>query len=101
MPFRRSRRSHHGSVSSQLRRRRYVRRGSFAALAVLALSVVLSRTRGLRYDGDDWRAFDHRPVLVTHVADGDTLTVRSAAGQETRVRLLGVDTPELHSQSHG
>ena len=94
-------RRHHGSVSSQLRRHRTVRRFTLAGLVVLALSAVLDRTGAFRYDGDDWRAFDHKSFVVTHVADGDTINVRpSAGGSETRVRLLGVDTPELHSQSH-
>jgi micrococcal nuclease len=31
---------------------------------------------------------------VTHVSDGDTITVRTPAGEDT-VRLLGVDTPEV------
>src|SRR5437773_9216995 len=102
MPFRRhSRRDHHGSVSTQLRRRRYVRGFTLAGLIVLALSAVLDRTGAFRYDGDDWRNFDHKAFVVSHVADGDTLSVRPAVGgAETRVRLLGVDTPELHSQSH-
>lgn len=33
--------------------------------------------------------------LVTRVADGDTLAVRVAGGREERVRVLGIDTPEL------
>lgn len=81
-----------------LRRRRTVRRFAAAGLVVLALSAVLDRWGGFRYAGDDWRRFDHKTFLVTHVADGDTLAVRPAAGgPETRVRLLGVDAPELHS----
>lgn len=34
------------------------------------------------------------PLRVTKVSDGDTLTVRDAAGEESVVRLIGVDTPE-------
>jgi len=30
------------------------------------------------------------------VVDGDTLVVRLADGRSTRVRLIGIDTPELH-----
>ena len=100
MPFRRRFRRHHGSISSQLRRRRYVRRFTFAGLIVLGLSGVLDRSGVFRYAGDDWRHFDHKSFLVTRVSDGDTLTVRPpAGGAETRVRLLGVDTPELRSPS--
>ncbi len=34
-------------------------------------------------------------LTVTHVADGDTLTGLDGAGQRVRVRLLGVDAPEV------
>lgn len=34
------------------------------------------------------------PLTVAKVSDGDTLTVRDAAGEESVVRLIGVDTPE-------
>src|SRR4051812_36959335 len=87
------------SFDPRLRRRRRVRRWSYAGLTVLALSALLDRYGAFRYPGDDWRTFDQKTFLVTHVADGDTITVRPAAGgTETRVRLLGVDTPELHSR---
>jgi micrococcal nuclease len=39
---------------------------------------------------------DERTATVVHVVDGDTLDVRFADGSEDRVRLLGVDTPEVH-----
>lgn len=32
---------------------------------------------------------------VTHVVDGDTLDVRLAGGKSERIRLIGIDTPEL------
>lgn len=32
---------------------------------------------------------------VTHVADGDTITVADASGHTTRVRLLSIDAPEV------
>ena len=34
-------------------------------------------------------------ATVLHVIDGDTLDVRIGAGSSVRVRLLGIDTPEL------
>ena len=33
---------------------------------------------------------------VVRVVDGDTLVVRLADGRSTRVRMIGIDTPELH-----
>jgi micrococcal nuclease len=35
---------------------------------------------------------------VVRVADGDTITVRSADGGERRVRLIGVDAPEMNDK---
>lgn len=35
-------------------------------------------------------------VTVTNVVDGDTIDVRFPDGSEDRVRLVGVDTPEVH-----
>src|SRR3954466_15793672 len=35
------------------------------------------------------------PVTVIHVVDGDTLLARFADGHVEKVRLLGVDTPEV------
>jgi endonuclease YncB( thermonuclease family) len=98
MSWRRRRRSF-DPLHPQLRRRRRYRRLTFAGLLLLAISAVLDRTGVFRYDGDDWRNFDQKTFLVTHVADGDTITVRpTSGGAETRVRLIGVDAPELHSR---
>jgi endonuclease YncB( thermonuclease family) len=33
--------------------------------------------------------------VVTHIVDGDTLDVRDSSGRRTRVRLIGIDTPQL------
>ena len=38
-------------------------------------------------------------VRVTDVVDGDTLDVRFPDGREDTVRLLGVDTPEVHAEN--
>jgi len=38
-------------------------------------------------------------VTVTRVVDGDTLTVEYENGTADTVRLLGVDTPEVHSEN--
>jgi micrococcal nuclease len=34
-------------------------------------------------------------MVVSHVHDGDTLFLTDAAGTELKVRLIGIDTPEL------
>lgn len=101
MPPRR-RRSTFDPMHPRIRRRRRVRRVTFATLLLLALSAVLDRAGVFRYPGDDWRHFDQKSFVVTRVVDGDTLDVRPAVGgKETRVRLLGVDAPELHSRETG
>jgi micrococcal nuclease len=33
---------------------------------------------------------------VVNVVDGDTIDVRTISGVKTRIRLLGIDTPEVH-----
>ena len=101
MRWRRRRRAAY-PLDPRLRRRRRYRRLTFAALLLLALSALLDRAGVFRYPGDDWRNFDQKTFLVTHVADGDTIVVRPVGGgTETRVRMLGVDAPELRSAESG
>ena len=38
-------------------------------------------------------------VTITRVVDGDTVDVRLPDGQEDTVRLVGVDTPEVHVEN--
>lgn len=38
---------------------------------------------------------DAERMVVTYVYDGDTIYLQPAAGDELKVRLIGVDTPEL------
>jgi endonuclease YncB( thermonuclease family) len=86
------------SVPFLLRRRRRIRRTVFSLLALLALSIVLGRWDLFgRRSGDDWAIYDKQSFVVMHVVDGDTIDVASALGAKyTRVRLLGIDAPELH-----
>jgi len=37
-----------------------------------------------------------QPASVERVVDGDTIIVHTSEGRRTRVRLIGIDTPELH-----
>src|SRR4051812_9874016 len=37
-----------------------------------------------------------QPATVTSVVDGDTIKVRLDSGQTITVRLIGMDTPEIH-----
>src|SRR5215207_5384630 len=100
MPTRRPRRTH--SVAQLIRRRRVMRWGFAALLALLGGSAVLDRGGSFKYRGDDWANFDHQECIVTKVTDGDTLTLRPVnGGIETKVRLLGIDAPEKHDKRTG
>jgi micrococcal nuclease len=83
-----------------LRRRRRIRRTVFSLLALLALSVILAHFDLFgRPSGDDWAIYDKQTFVVTHVVDGDTIDVAaSPAAKPTRVRLLGIDAPEMHGE---
>jgi len=41
------------------------------------------------------RSYDYSNILVTRVVDGDTLVLEN----NERVRLIGIDTPEMHESS--
>jgi endonuclease YncB( thermonuclease family) len=87
-------------VLRQLRRRTWTRRGIFTALLLVALTSVLDRARVFGYRGDDWAHFDRHQVLVTSVIDGDTVHIRvSDAIPDEKVRLLGIDAPEIAHNS--
>ncbi|WP_255197166.1 lamin tail domain-containing protein [Halorarius litoreus] len=72
-----------------------------AALAVLLVLAGCSAT--LPAAPDDSAPSDpgsaDLTVTVTRVVDGDTLKVEYANGTEDTVRLLGVDTPEVHAEN--
>jgi endonuclease YncB( thermonuclease family) len=79
-------------IPKLLRRRLRYRRILFALLALLLASVYFTRP-----SGDDWAIYDHQRFEVTRVVDGDTIDVIAHPGATpTRVRLLGIDAPELH-----
>jgi micrococcal nuclease len=71
--------------------------GGWLGLVLLILAAAADHAGVLGSRGSDWDEFDRKSFLVTRVADGDTITVRSPSG-ETRIRLLGVDAPELRSK---
>ena len=61
------------------------------AAALLVAVAVLTVTAGCRSDGAEAMPADHG--LVERVVDGDTVVVRFR-GDDERVRLVGIDTPE-------
>jgi endonuclease YncB( thermonuclease family) len=62
---------------------------SFSAKAVCAASIAAALAAAAH--GGNFTA----GARVTHVVDGDTIDVRLASGRLERVRVLGIDTPEL------
>lgn len=75
------------------------RRWTYTAVTLLvALLLVLADRSGLLLDtGDDVARYDGKWFTVVRVVDGDTLHIDAPDGDEntTRVRLWGVDTPEM------
>lgn len=69
------------------------------ACLITGLVAVMQRVDG---GSDDWTNFDHKSFAVTRVVDGDTVDVESSDGAfKTRVRLLGIDAPEMTDPSTG
>jgi micrococcal nuclease len=83
-------------VHPSLRRRRLLRRGSLVAILLLALSAILDRAGAFGFKGDDWKHIDRKDFVVTSVVDGDTVHARGPDGNDIKVRLLGIDAPELN-----
>lgn len=72
-------------------------RRALAAVAAVALLVTAGCTVTVDTTGAGTTApAENRTATVVHVVDGDTVDVRFEDGTEDRVRLLGVDTPEVH-----
>lgn len=65
-------------------------------LAFLAVGACADRVTHRKRVGSTDRQLDRKAALVTHVADGDTIDVDfDDPAPPVRVRLLGIDSPEL------
>ena len=73
------------------------------ALLLLLLLAVLDHAGRLGSRGDDRTRYHDRVFRVVEVIDGDTFDIDApdAGRPHTRVRLWGVDSPELHRPGHG
>ncbi len=74
------------------------RRGPAALIvAILIVLVVCGRARNEPGRTDDRSGYHDRTFRVARVVDGDTLDIEAPDGEKpvTRVRLWGVDTPEI------
>lgn len=78
------------------------RRHGLAALVVglLTAGVVYDRSTHVSHGGGDQERYHDQTFRVVHVVDGDTLDIDAPDGDKpkTRIRLWGVDTPEI---AHG
>ncbi len=54
-------------------------------------------------DGNDWDKYNEKIFTVVKVVDGDTIDINipDANYQTTRIRLLGIDTPETEKSPQG
>lgn len=69
-----------------------------AALVLVGLLVTAGCVEGVSPVLETPTAGGDVDATVTEVVDGDTVTVRLADGGVDTVRLLGVDTPEVHQE---
>lgn len=79
--------------------RRLGRHWRYGGLAALAFSLLLLADRGGLFghaNQPDWDKYQEKTFAVAKVVDGDTLDLDIPDGRHshTRIRLLGVDTPE-------
>ena len=78
------------------------RRSASALLAVIAAAVLIVSERTARgpVHGGDRATYHDRTFRVVHVVDGDTIDIDApdVGKTKTRIRLWGVDTPEI---AHG
>lgn len=70
-------------------------------LLLLPLGVLFAAAGKVHSDGEGTysiplgRSYNYTDILVTRVVDGDTLLL----GDGQRVRLIGIDTPEMHESN--
>lgn len=69
---------------------------------LLLIALMIADRQGLLlYQGDDMARYDGKSFRVSRVIDGDTLVIAAPDGEArvTRVRLWGIDTPEMARES--
>lgn len=90
-------------LSSPLRRRKLLAGAGYLLIVALASLFAVEHfgPRSIRAR-DDWSAFDHQSFVVSKIVDGDTIHIRrSDTNEETTVRLLGIDAPEMIDPATG
>ena len=83
--------------SIHLPRRWFGRRAGPLVVALVIAVALLGRACRPAQGGSDWARYHDRSFKVTRVVDGDTLDIDAPDGDKrtTRIRLWGVDTPEM------
>jgi len=69
-------------------------------VGIILTSIAADHAGVFGYRGDDWKAFDKQRFFVSKIVDGDTVYIHSLANptSETKVRLLGIDAPEMSAE---
>ncbi|MDD4893890.1 MAG: thermonuclease family protein [Candidatus Omnitrophica bacterium] len=75
----------------------------FVLIMLLSLSILNAQAEDIKiYNTDDWKwsipfgkTYNYTDITVSRVIDGDTLQLESGE----RVRLIGIDTPEMHESN--
>lgn len=77
-----------------MRRRK---RLTFASIPIIAALSVMDHAGVFGYGGDDRSRYEGAVAKVTYAADGDTIDIDLPDGKRpvTRIRLWGVDCPEI------
>lgn len=87
-----------------LSHRRAARRWQIVIAGVWVAGLIAADRGGYLFGrGGDWGRYEGKMFQVTRVIDGDTLEIAVPDGAKpvTRIRLWGVDTPELAKQGAG
>ncbi|WP_325064144.1 thermonuclease family protein [Halobacterium bonnevillei] len=71
-------------------------RRTLAVVATATLVLLAGCSGSVTFGEPTTTAAQNQTATVVDVVDGDTVDVRFEDGTEERVRLLGVDTPEVH-----
>ncbi len=95
-------------LTSQQRRRRKIIRGAIGLLAGIVIAGLLCFGDYIGIFGSgvekDLKRYHNKRFLVVKVVDGDTIDIdmpdRKKGRSHTRIRLLGIDTPETVKPEH-
>ena len=88
------------TLSSPARQRKIFRLlVTIVGLLVAILAALDHKGAIKKGSGKDWEVFDQKTAHVTRVVDGDTLHIRLQDGTEEKIRMLGIDAPEMHDDT--